>query len=210
MIPHSLRGGLLVLSLVAYAACQQAPSTRPTPLAHGVTGSSPDNATLSSRKASVQYLVDAVADAGPYDNPTWISSRPALTDRNTLYAPWKGDAVTLTPTAVGAGDCAAPADAPPTRTPYELGDEGSMTVRERNGTILGVTFYIQDQAGPAGVMHATDQVPVSSVESLAGGGFVLHVHQDHRLVYRLKGHTGGPRVATIGCISVADLVYTPS
>lgn len=40
-----------------------------------------------------------------------------------------------------------------------------------------------------------------------GAGFVLHVHADRVPVYRLSGHIGGKRVAMIGTISIADVVY---
>lgn len=194
----------MLVPIVALAACGPAPLTTPSPAA----GHASAIAGASATKGGVYYLVDAVSHGGPYDSPSWISSRPGLTDRNTYFTTWPGDAVVVMPDAVGSNGCAAPSNAPSPRSPYELRDDGNMAVRQRSGVFLGVTFYIQDVGGQAGIMHNTDEVPVSSVEQLSGGGFVLHVHQDHRLVYRLKSHTGGPRVATVGCISIGDVVYT--
>lgn len=139
------------------------------------------------------YLVSAVNHGGPYVDPTWTSLRDGTTSETTLYTTWAGDAIVITPTG----------------SPYTLADDANMTIAQKSGTILGVTFYIQDVAGPTGVQHATDRVTLATPTTPSVSGFVLHVHRDRVPVYRLKGHTGGPRVDMIGTISVGDVVFTP-
>ena len=191
--------GVVGLTLLGAGGCER--SLPATPTALGAL-------TSDAKPSGVAYSVTAVTEV-TYNDPTWLSTRPGSTNGNTLYTTWPDAAIAITPTAIGIGGCQRPAGAPPTRAPYELKDQGNMTVRSRSGTILGVTFYIQDVAGEAGIMHSTDEVAVESIESRPGGGFILHVHKDHRPIYRQKGHTGGPRVATIGCISVGDVVFSP-
>ena len=191
------------LTSLVIGGCDGLAPVAPTPSA-----SAPAGTTWVAKPSGIQYQVDATTET-VFSDPTWLSTSPGTTNGQTLYTAWAGDAVAVTPTAVGTGGCQAPAGGLPSRSPYELRDEGNMTVRSRAGTIVGVTFYIQDVSGSAGIMHSTDEAPVNQVEPLSGGGFILHVHRDHALVYRHKGHTGGPRVATVGCISVGDLEFTP-
>jgi hypothetical protein len=154
-----------------------------------------DDAVLAKggSQPGVSYLVSAVDHGGSYIHPTWTSTRDGTTSETTLFTTWTGDAIVVTPTG----------------SAYTLGDDAQMTTNLKAGRILGVTLYIQDVAGPAGVQHETDRVILAAPVTPSTSGFVLHVHRDAVPVYRLKGHTGGPRVGMIGTISVGDLVFTP-
>jgi hypothetical protein len=94
----------------------------------------------------------------------------------------------------------------PTGSSYALTNDPYLQVTTKRGVVTHVTFYIDDIVGQEGIQHETDPIPVTPV-AFGGAGFVLHVHADRVLVYRLSGHIGGKRVATIGTIAIGDVVY---
>lgn len=94
----------------------------------------------------------------------------------------------------------------PTGSSYALTNDPYLQVTTKRRVVTHVTLYIDDIVGAEGIQHETDPIPVAPV-AFGGAGFVLHVHADRVPVYRLSGHTGGKRVAMIGTISIADVVY---
>lgn len=94
----------------------------------------------------------------------------------------------------------------PNGSSYALTNDPGLQVTTKRGLITHVRFVIDDVVGAEGIQHETDPIPVTPV-AFGGAGFVLHVHADRVPVYRLSGHIGGKRVAMIGTISVADVVY---
>lgn len=90
---------------------------------------------------------------------------------------------------------------------YELGDDAQFIVGIKGGKVTSVQLLIQDIAGPAGIQHQSEAVPIGGSVAFTGAGFTLHVHADNVPVYRQKKHTGGPRVEMIGTISLGDVVY---
>lgn len=97
----------------------------------------------------------------------------------------------------------------PTGASYDLTDDVGMGAigLKKDGTISRVRFWAHDVAGPDGIKHDTDDIPVAIPVVPDPAGFVVHVHADNVPVYRLSGHTGGKRVAMIGTISVWDVAY---
>jgi len=97
----------------------------------------------------------------------------------------------------------------PTGSSYALTDDILMwnPGLKKEGRITRVRFSAHDIAGPDGIKHDTDDIPVAVPVVPDPAGFVLHVHADNVPVYRLSGHVGGKRVAMIGTISVSDIVY---
>jgi hypothetical protein len=97
----------------------------------------------------------------------------------------------------------------PTGSDYALTDDILMwnPGLKKDGRITRVRFSAHDVAGPDGIKHDTDEIPVAVPVVPDPAGFVLHVHADNVPVYRLSGHTGGKRVEVIGTISVWDVVY---
>lgn len=193
----------LLVPVVFLWACELGPPaaptspTSPTALESSAVVTAPIQSAApaaAGSKQQVAYAVDAVIDGGPYGDPTWVSTRPGATSKTTLFAKWTGDAIVITPTG----------------SPYALTDDAQMSVRVQGDRITGLTLYIQDVAGTAGIQHETDAITLDAPVQPSSAGFTLHVHRDRVPVYRLKGHTGGPRVGTIGTISVGDLVYRPT
>jgi hypothetical protein len=122
--------------------------------------------------------------------------------------------VSTCPGAVGDGYHVAFGDSgclefTPTGSDYALTDDILMwnPGLKKDGRITRVRFVAQDVAGPDGIKHDTDEIPVAVPVVPDPAGFTLHVHADNVPVYRLSGHTGGKRVAMIGTISVWDIVY---
>jgi hypothetical protein len=95
----------------------------------------------------------------------------------------------------------------PAGSTYALTNDPYIQLTKKAGLITHVTLHIDDVVGAEGVQHETDPIPVIPAVALGGAGFVLHVHGDRVPVYRLSGHIGGKRVAMIGTISIADIVY---
>jgi len=144
-------------------------------------------------KVHVTFSVDAVSDGtcSPTSADSWISRRPGT---GKLAVQWDTDAIRVTP--VGAG--------------YALTDQAKAWVIKKAGVIEAVGLDIQDIAGPDGIYHSTDPIPLAVPTGPSPDGFTVHLHAPAVPMWRHKGHTGGPRVAMIGTICVDDLVYTPA
>ena len=150
------------------------------------------------------YSVDAVDHGAPlnpdgtytYNSPTLVSTCSGSTGETSLFVRWPrspAQCIVVTPTG----------------SSYALSDDPQLTVSKKRGKVIAVQFYIQDVAGPDGIMHSSDQIPVDPPVAPSSSGFALHVHADNVPVWRHKAHTGGPRVEMIGTISVGDIVFTP-
>ncbi len=88
-----------------------------------------------------------------------------------------------------------------------LTNDASMIVATKKGsTEVTLQFSIQDVAGAEGIQYRTDRFVIDAGEEFTGAGFTLHVHSSVD-VYRLKGHTGGPKVENVGTINIGDIVY---
>jgi hypothetical protein len=98
------------------------------------------------------------------------------------------------------------ADITPEGSSYALTDDVTVHTRSRAGKIIAVWFSGQDVIGDAGIMHETDEIPVTPIKPNTSG-FTLHVHADAVQVWRLDGHLRGDRVEMIGTISIGDIVY---
>lgn len=95
----------------------------------------------------------------------------------------------------------------PTGSDYGLTDDILVLPKSSRGAFTSVRVWGQDVVGPDGVMHDTDPITVAVPTAGSPTGFTLHVHADNVPVYRLSGHTGGPRVRMIGTIAIGDIVY---
>ena len=132
-----------------------------------------------------------------YNSPTLVSTCPGSTTETSLFVRWpRSPALCIVIT--------------PTGSSYALTDDPQLTVSKKRGKVIAVQFYIQDVAGPDGIMHSSDQIPVDPPVEPSSAGFTLHVHADDVPVWRHKGHiVGGRRMKIIGTISVGDIVFTP-
>lgn len=183
---------VMVVLSVAPAACSPpghpTSPTAPSSLA-GAAAESPNSATAAAVAVGANLAADpAFAPA----DPTLVSTCAGSVSKNGSSVTWARftTCVVITPTG----------------SSYALTNDPYLQVTAKRGVITHVTLYIDDVVGAEGIQHETDPIPVTPVP-YGGAGFVLHVHADRVPVYRLSGHIGGKRVAMIGTISVADVVY---
>lgn len=94
--------------------------------------------------------------------------------------------------------------------PDELCDDPILTAANRKGVITSVQFYIQDDIGTEGIQYETESVILDAPVTAKPCGFLVHVHRDGVPVWKLAGHTGGPRVEIVGTISIGDVWYRPT
>jgi hypothetical protein len=92
----------------------------------------------------------------------------------------------------------------------ELCDDPILTAANRKGVINSVQFYIQDDIGTEGIQYETETVILDTPAQTNPCGFLVHVHRDGIPVWKLAGHTGGPRVQIVGTVSIGDVWYRPS
>jgi hypothetical protein len=92
----------------------------------------------------------------------------------------------------------------------ELCDDPILTAANRKGVISSVQFFIQDDIGTEGIQYETEKVVLDAPVQAQPCGFLVHVHRDFVPVWRLAGHTGGPRVEMVGTISIGDVWYRPA
>jgi hypothetical protein len=173
------------------AACS-APGALTSPTApSALAGSDGFNATSSAAAVAAGANLAGDAAFAPVD-PTLISTCAGTLSKNGTSVTWARftECVVITPNG----------------SSYALTNDPSLQVTTKRGVITHVTLYIDDVVGEEGIQHETDPIPVTPV-AFGEAGFVLHVHADRVPVYRLSGHLGGKRVATIGTISIADVVY---
>ncbi len=85
-------------------------------------------------------------------------------------------------------------------------DASLIVATKKGGTEVTVQFQIQDVGGPAGIQYRSDKSVIDAGEEFTGAGFTLHVHRTIE-VWKLKGHTGGPKVELVGTIDIGDIVY---
>jgi len=152
------------------------------------------------------YSVDAVDHGGPilnpdgthrYNSPTLVSTCPGSA-KAVGYVAWPRHEGCMNITPLGSA--------------YELTDDPILRVLYERKKIVAVRFRIQDVDGAEGIQHETENIMIDPIDPPGNHNsepFILHVHQDDVPVWRLDGHTGGPRVEVIGTISVGDIVFTP-
>jgi hypothetical protein len=94
--------------------------------------------------------------------------------------------------------------------PATLTNDASLIVTTKTGsTKFTIQFQIQNIGGPDGIQYRTDRFVITNPLNLLpfdGAGYRLHVDTTVT-IYRLKGHTGGPKVADVGTIDIGDIVY---
>jgi len=90
--------------------------------------------------------------------------------------------------------------------PVTLTNDALLIVATKRGSPkFTIQFQIQDVGGSTGTQYRTDKFFINSPK-FTGAGFTLHVHSTVD-IYRLKGHTGGPKVQNVGTIYIDDIVY---
>lgn len=94
--------------------------------------------------------------------------------------------------------------------PDELCDDPILSAASRKGVIDSIQFYIQDDFGTEGIQFETEKVVLDAPAQTNPCGFLVHVHRDGIPVWKLAGHTGGPRVEIVGTISIGDVWYRPN
>lgn len=169
-------------------------------LALGAACASPEplGPTAPGAQAARRPETTMAADFARHDGLGFISEPLVSSCPGTAFADWHIE--------FGASGCLV---FTPTGSSYALTDDIGMGAvgLNKDGRITSVLIWAHDVAGPAGIKHVTDNIPVAVPVVPTPVGFVLHVHADQVPVYRLSGHTGGKRVAMIGTISVWDVVY---
>ena len=94
-----------------------------------------------------------------------------------------------------------------TKDGFKLTNDAHLIVATKKGaTKVTLQFLIQDIGGADGIQYRTDRFSIDSPEFFDGAGFTLHVHSTVP-IWRLKGHTGGPKVENAGRIHISDIVY---
>lgn len=81
-----------------------------------------------------------------------------------------------------------------------------LEIRMKAGKIYSVQFHEQDVIGADGIQFESEVVLVTPQE-FTGAGFTLHIDTDDIPVYQLSGHISGRRVAQVGFMYLADVVY---
>lgn len=174
------------VTLALAAACASPPSSEPL------------GPTTPGAQAARRPETTLAADFILHDGLGFLSEPLVSTCPGTAFDDWHIE--------FGASGCLV---FTPTGSSYALTDDIGMGTPglRKDGRITRVRFWAHDVAGPAGIKHDTDDIPVAVPVVPDPAGFVLHVHADQVPVYRLSSHTGGKRVAMIGTISVWDVVY---
>ncbi len=100
--------------------------------------------------------------------------------------------------------------------PVLLTNDALLIVGTKKGlTKFTIQFQIQDVGGPDGIQYRTDKFAVEndhlSRDDLnkpftGEAPFTLHIHSRVE-IWKLKGHTGGPKVESAGYIYIGDIVY---
>lgn len=85
-------------------------------------------------------------------------------------------------------------------------DASLIVATKKGGTEVTVQFQIQDVGGSTGIQYRSDKSVIDAGEEFTGAGFTLHVHRTVE-IWKLKGHTGGPKVVSVGTIDIGDIVY---
>ena len=91
-----------------------------------------------------------------------------------------------------------------------LGNDAHLIVATKKGSItVTVQFLIQDIGGPESIQYRTDRfsLDVTGFTGFTGADFTLHLHATDVPIFRLKGHTGGPKEEMVGTINIGDIVY---
>ena len=95
--------------------------------------------------------------------------------------------------------------------PVTLTNDAHLIVATKKGsTTVTVQFLIQNIGGVDGIQYRTDRftiVPAEGFTGFTGANSTLHLHATDVHIYRLKGHTGGPKVEDVGTINIGDIVY---
>ena len=84
-----------------------------------------------------------------------------------------------------------------------------IVATKKGSTTVTVQFLIQDIGGAGGIQYRTDRFSLNlpGFTGFTGKGSTLHLHATDVPIYRLKGHTGGPKVENVGTINIGDIVY---
>ena len=85
-------------------------------------------------------------------------------------------------------------------------DANVLVATKKGSTEVTIQFQIQDVGGPEGIQYRTDKFVIDLGGAFTGAGFILHVDTLVE-IWRLKGHTGGPKVESVGKIFIDDIVY---
>ncbi len=87
-----------------------------------------------------------------------------------------------------------------------------QTVTNRSGDVIGVQVTGQDFIGEDGIAHESDVLLVTPIVMPDGLGFILHVHADDVLLWKLDTHRprkNSKRVESVGTFSLGDMIYSP-
>ena len=184
---------LIAIAMVAAGAagCGAAADIGSPTAPSAIVGADSLSATASSATAAAGARLAGDPAFAPVD-ATLVSTCAGTLSRNGSSVAWAPFTACVVITPSGSS--------------YPLTNDPYLQVTVRRGVITHVTLYIDDVVGAEGIQHETDPIPVTPV-AFGEAGFVLHVHADRVPVYRLSGHIGGKRVAMIGTISIADVVY---
>ena len=116
----------------------------------------------------------------------------------------------------GPGGAAELLGIKPTTLAYLLANDALLIVGAKKGkTNFTIQFKIQDFGGFTSTQYRTDKFVIENDhlsddhlnKPFTGEApFTLHVHKTVT-IYRLKGHTGGPKVESAGYIYIGDIVY---
>ena len=104
----------------------------------------------------------------------------------------------------------------PTDGPLLTNDALLIVGAKKGSTKFTIQFLIQDFGGFESTQYRTDKFVIEDDDTLdpprsnkpftGEAPFTLHVHKTVT-IYRLKGHTGGPKDADVGTINIGDIVY---
>ena len=111
---------------------------------------------------------------------------------------------------VGEGENEHCVSVMPEGSAVTLGNDAHLIVATKKGSItVTVQFLIQDIGGPESIQYRTDRfsLDVTGFTGFTGADFTLHLHATDVPIFRLKGHTGGPKDSIVGTINIDDIVY---
>jgi hypothetical protein len=89
----------------------------------------------------------------------------------------------------------------------QLVDGIEFTVGVRSGAVTKIQIWGHDAAGPSGIYHNSDPIPIVPGVPVSPEGFRVHVHATDVPVWRMNGHLSTKRVAQVGTVDIGDLVY---
>lgn len=79
--------------------------------------------------------------------------------------------------------------------------------------VISVQVIGQDMDGAEGLIHQSDvRTNIESVESIGGGSFVIHVHENNVPLWKCDGHLLKGQTTCeepAGTFAIHDMVYTP-